>query len=54
MFFRDPSGNLLELYCEGGFPGAEKLPHGPPRGHGIAVDIDALDEDEWHVPDRDP
>lgn len=53
MFFRDPSGNLLELYCEGGFPGAEKLPHGPPRGHGIAVDIEALYYNEWHVPGRE-
>jgi catechol 2,3-dioxygenase-like lactoylglutathione lyase family enzyme len=53
MFFRDPSGNLLELFCEGGFPGANELPHGPPRGHGIAVDIDALYYKEWRVPSRE-
>ena len=29
MFFRDPSGNLIELYCEKGFKGADKLPAAP-------------------------
>jgi catechol 2,3-dioxygenase-like lactoylglutathione lyase family enzyme len=52
MFFRDPSGNLIELYCEAGFEGADKLPHGPPRGHGIAVDIEKLYYDKWKVPER--
>jgi catechol 2,3-dioxygenase-like lactoylglutathione lyase family enzyme len=51
MFFRDPSGNLIELYCEHGFAGAEDLPHGPPRGHGVAVDIEALHYTSWKLPE---
>lgn len=50
MFFRDPSGNMIELYCERGFDGADKLPRGPARGHGTAVDIDALRYTEWKLP----
>jgi catechol 2,3-dioxygenase-like lactoylglutathione lyase family enzyme len=50
MFFRDPSGNLIELYCERGFAGAADLPHGPPRGHGVAVDVDALRYAGWTTP----
>jgi hypothetical protein len=49
MFFRDPSGNLLELYCRHGLAGAQELPKGPPRGHGTAVDIDALRYDVWQL-----
>ena len=52
MFFRDPSGNVIELYCEKGYPGADQLPKGPPRGHGTAVDIDALRYDTWNRPSR--
>jgi catechol 2,3-dioxygenase-like lactoylglutathione lyase family enzyme len=50
MFFRDPSGNLIELYCEKGFPGAADFPHGPAAGHGIAVDVDAIRYDTWRRP----
>jgi catechol 2,3-dioxygenase-like lactoylglutathione lyase family enzyme len=50
LFFRDPSGNVIELYCEEGFAGADKLPKGPARGHGTAVDIDALRYDRWQRP----
>lgn len=32
MFFRDPSNNIIELYCEKGFKGAAELPRGPARG----------------------
>ena len=32
MFFRDPSGNVFELYCHTGFPGAESFPRGPAAG----------------------
>ncbi|HEX4114091.1 MAG TPA: VOC family protein [Stellaceae bacterium] len=51
MFFRDPSGNLIELFCEHGFTGADKLPRGPARGHGTAVDVTALHYRQWQVPD---
>ena len=50
MFFRDPSGNMIELYCERGFKGADRLPHGPPRGHGTAVDVDQLRYSAWKLP----
>ena len=50
MFFRDPSGNLIELFCEEGFVGAEQLPRGPARGHGTAVDVDALRYTGWRLP----
>ena len=52
MFFRDPSGNVIELYCQRGLPGADRLPKGPPRGHGTAVDIDALRYRDWNRPSR--
>ena len=50
MFFRDPSGNMIELYCEHGFDGADALPRGPARGHGTAVDVDSLRYAEWKLP----
>ena len=50
MFFRDPSGNVIELFCDEGYAGAEDLPRGPARGHGAAIDIDALHYTEWSLP----
>ena len=50
MFFRDPSGNMIELFCERGFKGADGLPRGPARGHGTAVDIDKLRYNTWKLP----
>jgi catechol 2,3-dioxygenase-like lactoylglutathione lyase family enzyme len=50
MFFRDPSGNMIELYCERGFKGADTLPRGPARGHGTAVDIETLRYRDWKLP----
>jgi catechol 2,3-dioxygenase-like lactoylglutathione lyase family enzyme len=50
MFFRDPSGNLIEVYCEKGFKGAQDLPRGPARGHGRTVNVDELYYDKWQVP----
>ena len=50
MFFRDPSGNLIELYCVEGFPGADAFPRGPAAGHGIAIDVDAIRYDTWTRP----
>ena len=50
MFFRDPSGNVIELFCVEGYQGADKLPRGPARGHGIAVDVESLRYDKWHLP----
>ena len=50
MFFRDPSGNVIELFCDSGFDGAAELPRGPARGHGITIDIDELKYTDWHLP----
>jgi hypothetical protein len=50
MFFRDPSGNLIELYCVEGFPAADTFPRGPAAGHGIAIDVDAIRYDTWNPP----
>lgn len=50
MFFRDPSGNVIELFCESGYQGAADLPRGPARGHGITIDIDELRYTDWRLP----
>ena len=50
MFFRDPSGNVIELFCDSGYDGAAELPRGPARGHGTTIDIDALRYTDWHLP----
>ena len=50
MFFHDPSGNVIELFCRDGYEGAADLPRGPARGHGITIDIEALRYTDWHLP----
>ena len=50
MFFRDPSGNVIELTCPEGYADAPNLPKGPPRGHGTAIDINAIKYTDWHLP----
>jgi len=51
MFFRDPSGNVIELFCTEGYDGAADLPRGPALGHGTTVDINSLAYDEWKLPE---
>src|SRR5580765_7816421 len=41
IYFRDPSGNLFELYCDNGYEGIESLPLAPRRG-GPRIDFRAL------------
>jgi catechol 2,3-dioxygenase-like lactoylglutathione lyase family enzyme len=41
MYFRDPSGNLFELYCETGYDEIMSLPLGPRRG-GRPIDFRSL------------
>jgi catechol 2,3-dioxygenase-like lactoylglutathione lyase family enzyme len=41
MYFRDPSGNLFELYCDTGYHGIESLPLAPRRG-GPPIDFRSL------------
>jgi catechol 2,3-dioxygenase-like lactoylglutathione lyase family enzyme len=47
MYFRDPSGNLFELYCTQGYPQAGSAPR--PKGWGgeFKVDFRALNYDSW-------
>lgn len=42
MYFKDPSGNLFEIYCER-FDGADQLPRGGARGGESVVDLTSLD-----------
>jgi catechol 2,3-dioxygenase-like lactoylglutathione lyase family enzyme len=45
MYFRDPSGNLLELYCERGVKDADKLPRSVKAGGNLVIDFTALNYD---------
>jgi catechol 2,3-dioxygenase-like lactoylglutathione lyase family enzyme len=42
MYFRDPSGNLLEIYCSGDFPAAATFPRGIKQGGDYKTDYAAL------------
>jgi catechol 2,3-dioxygenase-like lactoylglutathione lyase family enzyme len=44
MYFRDPSGNLFELYCRP-YPGADALPRDPNFGGDFRIDFAALNYD---------
>jgi catechol 2,3-dioxygenase-like lactoylglutathione lyase family enzyme len=46
MYFRDPSGNLLEIYCERGLQDADKLPRSGKWGGKLAIDFADLNY-EW-------
>jgi len=50
MFFRDPSGNVVELLCVEGLKGADKLPVGKAAGHGEAFDVNELPYTNWKRP----
>jgi catechol 2,3-dioxygenase-like lactoylglutathione lyase family enzyme len=41
IYFRDPSGNLFELYCDTGYEGLLSLPLAPRRG-GLPIDFRGL------------
>ena len=47
IYFRDPSGNLFELYCDKGYERLASLPLAPRRG-GPAIDLRALNY-RWKV-----
>jgi catechol 2,3-dioxygenase-like lactoylglutathione lyase family enzyme len=51
MFFRDPSGNMIELFCVKPFPGADKLPRGGPAAGGKAVDLETFRYTTWKLPE---
>ncbi|HEX2228005.1 MAG TPA: VOC family protein, partial [Candidatus Binatia bacterium] len=42
MYFRDPSGNLLEIYCGGDFPAASTFPRGIKQGGSYKPDYASL------------
>jgi catechol 2,3-dioxygenase-like lactoylglutathione lyase family enzyme len=48
-FLRDPSANLIELFCKSGLPGADKFPRGDANS-GEATDIESLYYDSFGVP----
>jgi catechol 2,3-dioxygenase-like lactoylglutathione lyase family enzyme len=50
MFFRDPSRNLIELYCRSGYEGAAKLPRGDAR-RSLAADVEGLYYSQWSLPE---
>ncbi len=41
MYFFDPEGNRIELYCKTGFP--------VPQPHGDPIDIEAPSEELWEI-----
>ncbi len=45
LYFREPSGNLFEIYCEKNYPAAASLPLGPKQG-GRPIDFAGLNH-EW-------
>ena len=45
MYFRDPSGNLFEIYCPKGFKDAHKVPRGANAGGDYKIDLGALNHD---------
>jgi catechol 2,3-dioxygenase-like lactoylglutathione lyase family enzyme len=50
LYFRDPSGNLFEIYCQKGYEGVAALPLGPKQG-GRAIDFAGLNY-EWNDKSR--
>ncbi len=52
MYFRDPSGNLFELYCKRGFKDVTTIPQGRSAGGDYQVDLEALNYDHWNDPGK--
>lgn len=42
MYFRDPSGNLFEMYCQKGLKEAASFPRSPKQGGSYVIDFGAL------------
>jgi catechol 2,3-dioxygenase-like lactoylglutathione lyase family enzyme len=47
MYFRDPSGNLFEMYCTKGYAGAPTAPRPSHWGGEYSIDFRALCYDTW-------
>ncbi len=52
MYFRDPSGNLFELYCKQGFQEVQTIPQEASAGGDYTVDLAALNYDRWKDPGK--
>jgi catechol 2,3-dioxygenase-like lactoylglutathione lyase family enzyme len=50
MYFRDPSGNLFEIYCPGGLQATESFPRGVKQGGQYATDFASLFYDWGNKP----
>jgi catechol 2,3-dioxygenase-like lactoylglutathione lyase family enzyme len=52
MFFRDPSGNMLELFCAEGYPGAADLPTTwKAQGHSNVMNVEDTVYENWKRPE---
>lgn len=47
MYFRDPSGNLFEMYCTDGYEQASDAPRPGPYGGTYAIEFQALSYSTW-------
>ncbi|GAA1397278.1 hypothetical protein GCM10009613_49710 [Pseudonocardia kongjuensis] len=52
MYFRDPSGNLFELYCHEGYSDVGSIDLGRFYGGDFETDLEALNYDTWNDPGR--
>lgn len=52
MYFRDPSGNLFELYCHEGYRKATSIPVGSFYGGDFKSPLEALNYDTWNDPGK--
>lgn len=52
MYFRDPSGNLFELYCHEGYEKAGSIPVGNSYGGDFFPDLAALNYTRWNDPGK--
>lgn len=50
MYFRDPSGNLFELYCHEGYADAKTVDVGRWYGGDFETDLEALNYETWNDP----
>lgn len=52
MYFRDPSGNLFELYCHEGYGKAQSADLGRWYGGDFETDLEALNYSTWNDPGK--
>lgn len=50
LYFRDPSGNLFELYCREGYKGAASAAVSVGYGGNFKTDFEALNYAKWNDP----